>query len=318
MKVVEHLAQAQTPLISVEIIPPKRGANIQRLYEAVESIRPFNPPFINVTSHSAEVAWEEQRDGTFKRRVRRKSPGTFGLCAAIKYKFDIDPVPHLLCQGFTKEETEDALIELNYLGIENILAIRGDGKYKKRVAQDRSVNEYASDLVEQLVQMNNGTYQEELMDAAKTDFCVGVACYPEKHFESPNPDFDLSILKKKQDLGAHYAISQMFFDNQKFWNFHEKARSEGVHIPILPGLKILTSKRQLSNIPRHFFVDIPSEITERIMAAKSREEVIKEGVDWAFKQTVDLLENGMPGVHFYIMQNTGPFLMLMDKLRKYL
>ena len=318
MKVTEHLDRASNPLISVEIIPPRRGGKIQKLYDAVESIAPLNPPFIDVTSHSAEIIWEEMKDGTFKRRVKRKSPGTFGLCAAIKYKWGIDPVPHILCNGFTKEETEDALIELNYLGIENILAIRGDSTVKKNHRADRSVNEYAIDLVEQVKHMNQGHYMDDLIDVDPTNFCVGVSYYPEKHFEAPNLDFDMNILLQKQAKGADYGVSQMFFDNQHYHNFTKRAKEKGVTIPMIPGLKILTSQKQLTSIPRVFHVDIPTELTDRLMKATTRQKAVDEGIEWAFKQTIDLLEKGAPCVHFYIMQRTTPFIKLMDKLKKHL
>lgn len=316
MKVVEHLANAKNPTISVEIIPPKRGGNIEDLHRAIESIKEFNPPFIDVTSHSSEAIYEEMPDGTFRKKVKRKKPGTFGLCAAIKYKYNIDPVPHILCEGFTREETEDALIELNYLGIENILAIKGDSKIRKPVRSDRTVNRYATDLVDQISNMNQGQYlDDDLIDAAKANFCVGVACYPEKHFESPNMKFDLQILKEKQEKGADYAVTQMFFDNEKYYEYVKAARDEGITIPIVPGLKILTRKSQLSRIPSIFHVDIPEEFSEKMMAAKTRDEERAVGVEWAAKQALDLMEKSNPYVHFYIMQNTRPFLEMMDQLR---
>lgn len=318
MKVTEHLDRATNPLISVEIIPPRRGFNIQKLYDAIESIRPFNPPFIDVTSHSAEVIWEEMKDGTFKKRVKRKSPGTFGLCAAIKYKYGIDPVPHMLCNGFTKEETEDALIELNYLGIENVLAIRGDSTVKKDHRPDRTVNTYAMDLVEQVHGLNHGKYIDDLIDATPTDFCVGVSFYPEKHFEAPNLDFDTNVLKQKQDRGAQYGVSQMFFNNEHYHQFQEAAKKKKITIPLIPGLKILTLQKHLTSIPRMFHVEIPQELTERMLKADTREKKMEVGVDWAYNQTIDLLEKGAPCVHFYIMQNTTPFIKLMEKLKKHL
>lgn len=318
MRVIECLQSANKPTISVEIIPPRRGSNIQRLHQAIESILPFQPPFINVTSHAAEVMWEEMSDGSFKRKVKRKSPGTFGLCAAIKYKYNLEPVPHMLCGGFTREETEDALIELNYLGIENVLAIRGDKTNHRPIPQDRTINEYALDLVKQIACMNDGVYIDDLIDAAKTNFCIGVSCYPEKHFESPNSAFDLNILKQKMDAGAHYAVSQMFFDSSKYIEFVKAARAYGIDAPILPGMKIMTSKKQLTRLPSFFYIDIPEELTSRMMAAKTREEEIEVGVDWTYNQCVELLEFGVPYLHFYIMQKTGPFLKLMDRLKKIL
>lgn len=318
MKVTEHLDRATNPLISVEIIPPKRGADIQKIYQAVESIKPFNPPFIDVTSHAAEAFLEEMSDGSFKRRVKRKSPGTFGLCAALKYKFNIDPVPHILCNGFTREETEDALIELNYLGIENLLLIRGDGKITKESNKDRSINRYASDLVDQVAHMNKGKYLDDLIDSSPTDFCVGVSYYPEKHFEAPNLGFDLDKLILKQKMGAHYGVSQMFFDNKVYLDYVARAKAAGITIPLIPGLKILTGPGQLKTLPSIFHIDIPTELTERILAAKTREQCIEVGVEWAYQQTLGLLEAGVPCVHFYIMQNTSPFIKLMDKLKKHL
>ncbi|MFN0204334.1 MAG: methylenetetrahydrofolate reductase [Bacteroidia bacterium] len=318
MKVTEHLANAKKPLVSVEIIPPKRGGNLQQIYDAINSIKHYEPAFIDVTSHAAEVMWEEQKDGKFKKKVRRKSPGTFGLCAMIKYRFNIDPVPHLLCGGFSKEETEDALIELNYLGIENILAIRGDKVAHRDIPNDRHINRYALDLVQQIHDMNHGTYLDELIDAQPTNFCVGVAYYPEKHFQAPNLNFDLDILKKKVAAGADYGASQMFFDTQKYIDFCNKAKSEGINIPLIPGMKILTGKKQLAVLPEIFRLDIPQELTERMLAAKTREQEIEVGVEWTYRQCLELLEFGVPCLHFYIMQNTKPFLMLMDKLNKQL
>ncbi|MCK5801094.1 MAG: methylenetetrahydrofolate reductase [Deltaproteobacteria bacterium] len=313
MKVTEHLDRADEPLISVEIIPPKRGANIADFHRAVESIVPFHIPFINVTSHAADVEWQEQPDGSYRRRVKRKSPGTFGLCAMIKYKYNIDPVPHILCRGYSREETEDALIELNYLGIENILAIRGDGAIRP-VRAGRTANVHASDLIEQIQHLNEGRYQDDLMDPAPTSFCVGAACYPEKHFESPNLAFDLQTLRQKEELGATYVVAQMLFDNGPFFDFVARARAAGITIPILPGLKIVTSKRQLTSIPAAFHVDIPEELTESILAAKSPREVREIGIAWAEKQTRELMDAGLPGIHFYIMQKTGSFVRLMDRL----
>ena len=313
MKVIEHLATAKNPHISVEIIPPKRGSNIHQLYKAIESVLPYKPAFIDVTSHAAEAILEEMPDGTIKRRTKRKSPGTFGLCAAIKYKYNIDPVPHLLCNGFTREETEDALIELNYLGVENLLLIRGDGQPRKDSA-GRTTNNYALDLVKQVANMNQGIYQDMLIDAHPANFCIGVAAYPEKHFESPNLNFDIENLLAKQNAGAEYAVCQMFFSNQYYFSFVEYARKKGVTIPILPGLKILTSKKQLNSIPRSFFVNLPDALVSEILDAPDDKTVLEIGINWTFQQSIELLETGINHLHFYIMQNTTPFIRLMDKL----
>ncbi len=317
MHVADYLRSVKNPTVSVEIIPPKRGGNLAQLEKAIQSIVPLNPPFIDVTSHAAEVIWEELPGGTYRRKVKRKSPGTFGLCAAIKYKYEIEPVPHILCGGFTKEETEDALIELNYLGIENILAIRGDKQNLRQLPKDRTVNKYAVDLVKQIVDMNRGQYLDgDMMDVSKTNFCIGVAYYPEKHFSAPNLQFDLQAFKEKVDAGAKYGVSQMFFNTQKYLEFRKMVRDNGMEVPLVPGMKIITSKRQLTRLPSIFHIDIPEELCDRMMATKSRAEEIQVGVDWAYKQCLELLDAGIPYLHFYIMQNTKPFVMLMDKLKK--
>lgn len=318
MRVIDHLQHASQPFISVEIIPPKRGSNIQQIYKAIESILPYKPAFIDITSHAAEVLYEEMPDGSYKRRTKRKSPGTFGLCAVIKYKFGIDPVPHILCTGFTREETEDALIELNYLGVENLLLIRGDSTYKKPIAEGRTTNAYASDLVQQVHAMNQGQYLDQLIDAGKSNFCIGVAAYPEKHFEAPNLAFDTQNLLRKQQNGAHYAVSQLFYDNQYFDAYVQQARSAGVTIPIIPGLKVLTKKAQLTSIPRVFFINMPDELVGRVMAAKDDAEVQEVGIEWAYRQSIDLLDKGHRCLHFYIMQQTAPFTKLMTRLGKHL
>lgn len=279
---------------------------------------PYRPPYIDVTSHAAEIIWEEMPDGSFKRRVKRKSPGTFGLCAAIKYKFGIDPVPHILCAGFTREETEDALIELNYIGIENLLLIRGDSDTKKPTPEGRSTNRYAVELVAQAHAMNEGHFLDKLLDAKPTDFCLGVSAYPEKHFEAPNLAFDIEQLRQKQAAGAHYAVTQMFFDNPKFFEFEAKAKAAGVSFPIIPGLKIITKKNQLSNIPRAFYVNFPDELVERVLACPDDKAVEAVGIDWTYNQAVELLEKGAKNLHFYIMQQTDPFVALMERLKKHI
>lgn len=277
---------------------------------------PFNPPYIDVTSHAADVIYEETKDGSFVKRVKRKSPGTMGICAALMYKFDIDPVPHLLCSGFTREETEDMLIELNYLGVDNVLLLRGDSKTLKKPGPERTVNKYATDLVDQVKKMNEGVYLGELIDAEPTDFCIGVSAYPEKHFEAPSLDYDIHKLLLKQEAGAEYAVTQMFFDNKKFYAFVDKARKAGVTIPIIPGMKILTRKTHLHRIPGIFHCDFPEELVKDIDDAADNKEVLKVGVDWAYKQSLDLIANGYNNLHFYVMQYTKPFRLLMDRLSK--
>lgn len=315
MKVIEHLECCENPRISFEIIPPKRGGDIKALLSTIEDIAKYNPPFIDITSHAAEVVYEETPQG-IQRKIKRKRPGTLGICALIQNKFNIDAVPHVLCQGFTKEETEDFLIELSYLGIQNVLAIRGDEKgYKKPLQHGRTANEYAVDLVKQIKNMNAGIYLErELLDAKPTDFCIGVAGYPEKHFEAPNLIIDLKFTKEKIDAGADYIVTQMFFDNAKFYNYVKMAREIGINVPIVPGLKIITSKSHITSLPKNFYIDIPVDLAEEVMKAKN-EHVIDIGVEHAAKQVEDLFGNGVKLVHFYIMQNSAPVKKLMSRLK---
>ena len=315
MKVIEHLQKARQPLISFEIIPPKRGGDIKGLLAAVDDIARYKPPFVDITSHAAEVIYEESSQG-IKKIVKRKRPGTLGICALIQYKYDIDAIPHVLCQGFTREETEDFLIDIQYLGIENILAIRGDeSDYQKPLLHGRTVNLHAADLVRQIADMNHGRYLEDsLLDARPSDFCIGVSGYPEKHFESPNLKADIRYVKEKIEAGASYIVTQMFFDNRYYFNFAQACREEGITVPIIPGLKILMAKNNLTTLPRNFHVTIPEELAEEVSAANP-EHVLEVGVNWAVKQLEELLNRKVPAVHFYIMQNSTPIKMLMNKIK---
>lgn len=315
MKVTEHLERATKPLISYEIIPPLRGGNVQDLLGLIEDLAPYEPPFIDTTSHGAEVSYEETASG-IERKVKRKRPGTLGVCALIQNKYNIDAVPHVLCLGFTREETEDFLIELNYLGIDNVLAIRGDENgFRKPLQYGRSANEYASDLVKQIADMNRGKYIEEsLVDAEASDYCIGVAGYPEKHFEAPNMETDLRYTKAKVDAGGDYIVTQMFFDNQYYFDYVEACRRIGIEVPIIPGIKILTTKNQLKSIPKKFFCEIPSDLADEAEAAKP-EHVLEVGVEWARRQAEDLLNRGVPSLHFYLMQSSKAVTMLMDRLK---
>jgi len=315
MKVIEHLAKAKEPLISFELIPPMRGGDIISLLSVLDDIVKYNPPFIDITSHSAEVVYEETPQG-IKKIIKRKRPGTLGICALIQNKYNKDAVPHILTNGFTREETEDFLIELKYLGIENVLAIRGDDHgYQKPVPQGKSVNPYAVDLVKQIVAMNNGKYLEEgLLDAKPSDFSIGVAAYPEKHFEAPNLMSDIRYIKQKVDAGADYIVTQMFYDNKAYFKYLDLCRKEGIKVPIIPGLKILTTKAHLINIPKNFYVSIPDELVEEVSAAKP-EHILDVGVEWAAKQVEELLNRNVPSIHFYIMQNSKPVKKLMQRLK---
>ncbi len=303
MKVTEHLAQAKRPLISFEIIPPLRGGVLASLVQLIEDLVEHNPPFIDITSHAAQVVFEETTTG-YERRIKRKRPGTLGVCALIQNKYNIDAVPHVLCQGFTREETEDFLVELRYLGIQNVLAIRGDGSdYKKPLNHGRTRNIYAIDLIEQINKMNQGKYLEDLLDADKSDFCVGAAGYPEKHFEAPNMDADIGWVKKKVEAGADYIVTQMFFDNDKYFSFVDQCRAAGIEVPIIPGLKVLNRKSHIRSIPRTFYCDIPTPLADGILGAK-KGHVEDVGVEWATKQAKELLDKGVPSLHFYVMQSS--------------
>jgi methylenetetrahydrofolate reductase (NADPH) len=315
MKVTEHLQRAKKPLISFEIIPPLRGGNVSSLLRLIEDLARYDPPFIDATSHGSQVTYEETDSG-IQRKVKRKRPGTIGVCALIQNKYNIDAVPHVLCLGFNREETEDFLIELRYLGIDNVLAVRGDENgFRKPLQYGRSANEYASDLVSQVAAMNRGRYlEEDILDADPTDFCIGVAGYPEKHFEAPNLETDVGRTKAKVDAGGDYIVTQMCFDNQRYYAYVEACRQAGIEAPILPGLKIITTKQQLRTLPSRFHCDIPAELANEIEAAKP-EHVMEVGVEWALKQAEDLLDRGVPSLHFYLMQSSRAINLLMERLR---
>jgi methylenetetrahydrofolate reductase (NADPH) len=315
MKVVEHLDRASRPLISFEIIPPLRGGNLPGLLALIDALKEFDPPFIDITSHAAEALYEETRDG-IKRRIKRKRPGTLGLCALIQNKYRIDAVPHMLCHGFTREESEDFLIELRYLGIDNVLAVRGDDSgYVKPLLNGRSANRYAHELVEQIIAMNHGRYlEQDLLDADPSDFCVGVGGYPEKHFEAPNLDTDIAHTKQKVAAGAEYIVTQMFFDNADYFRYVDLCRAAGITVPIIPGLKILTSRAQVTSLPRTFFISLPDSLTEEALAADPK-HVSDIGVEWAIRQTEDLLAKGVPSVHFYIMQSSEAITKVLGRVK---
>ncbi|MBK7630797.1 MAG: methylenetetrahydrofolate reductase [Ignavibacteriales bacterium] len=315
MRVIEHLENAKKPLISFELIPPKRGGDIKGLLSVLDDITKYNPPFIDITSHAAEVIYEETSTG-IQKKVKRKRPGTLGICALIQNKYNIDAVPHVLTKGFTREETEDFLIELDYLQIQNVLAIRGDDSgYEKPIPEGKSKNRFASELVSQIMNMNSGKYLEDsLLDARPTDFCVGVSGYPEKHFEAPNLKTDIKFVKEKVDAGADYVVTQMFYDNKYYFKFVESCNEIGIKAPIIPGLKILTSRAHLTSVPKNFYINIPDQLADEVMAAKP-EHVTDIGIEWAAKQVEELLNRNVPSVHFYIMQNSKPILKLMERLK---
>lgn len=304
MKVTQHIEQAHgKTLFSFEILPPVKGKSIESIFKVLDPLMEFKPSFINVTYHRSEQTFKKRIDGSFDKIDIRKRPGTVGICAALMNHYKVDAVPHLICGGFSKDETENALIDLNFLGIDNVLALRGDApKNEKYFMPDPHGHHFAIDLVKQIEQLNSGIYvEEEIVDGGKTDFCIGVAGYPEKHFESPNPDIDIMHLKQKIDAGADYVTTQMFFDNQKYHQFVQRCRELNITVPIIPGLKPLTSKRQLSTIPSVFHVDIPTDLANEIMKCKTDADSDKVGEDWLVEQTKDLLRSGAPVIHFYTL-----------------
>jgi methylenetetrahydrofolate reductase (NADPH) len=316
MKVIEHLRQATEPLISFEIIPPLRGGNLRELLGLIEDLADHRPPFIDITSHAAQVVYEEEAGGGLRRKVKRKRPGTLGVCALIQNKYDIDAVPHVLCEGFTREETEDFLIELRYLGIDNVLAVRGDESTYKKPLQGRSVNPYAEDLVRQIADMNAGRYlQEDLLDAEPSDFCIGVGGYPEKHCESPNLETDIERTKAKVDAGGEYIVTQMFFDNRHYFDYVDRCREAGIEVPIVPGLKILGTLKQLQTLPRSFYCEIPYELSRRVATATNDREAEEIGIDWAVRQSEELLARGVQSLHYYVMQSSRSVNQVMERLQ---
>jgi methylenetetrahydrofolate reductase (NADPH) len=303
MKVIDHLNNAQSTLVSFEILPPLKGKGINALWEHLDPLMEFKPSFINVTYHRSESMFKRKMDGTFDKVEVRKRPGTVGICAAIMNRYHVDAVAHLICGGFSKQETEDALIDLNFLGVDNVLVLRGDApKNESFFEPEPGGHKFAIDLLNQVTNMNNGIYlEEDLKNAVKTNFCIGVAGYPEKHFEAPNMQTDLAFLKAKVDAGAEYVTTQMFFDNEKYFQFVKCCRDAGITVPIVPGLKPVSTKKQLNIIPRTFHVDIPEELSNEIMKCKTDADVAIVGTEWLLKQSKELKEAGVPVLHYYTL-----------------
>ena len=304
MKVVDHIKKAAgKTLFSFEILPPLKGQNIQSIFDHIDSLMEFQPPFIDVTYHREEYVYKELSGGLLQKKVVRKRPGTVGICAAIQNKYEVDAVPHILCGGFTREDTENFLIDLDFLGIDNVLALRGDAvKNETYFSAEKEGHTYAKDLVKQIVGLNKGEYlDDELLNKSKTNFCIGVAGYPEKHMEAPSLDQDVLRLKEKVDAGACYVVTQMFFDNNKYFEFVDKCRKAGITVPIIPGLKPLATKKQLSILPHRFHVDLPDELTLEVLKCTSKEEVRQVGVEWCIQQSKELIKGGAPVLHYYSM-----------------
>jgi len=301
--VLDLINSSKRPLFTFELLPPLKGHSIDRIYHTIEGLMEYAPAYINFTSHRNEVVLMERPDGLMEKRVTRKRPGTIALAAAVKYKYNVNVVPHVLCGGFTKEETENVLIEMNFLGINDVLALRGDPPKGSRVfLPEKEGHTYTSDLVKQISDMNTGKYLDpDLKNASPTAFCVGVAGYPEKHFEAPNLKTDLMNLKRKVDAGAQYVVTQMFFDNARFYAFRDACREAGITVPIIPGIKPVSALNDMSLLPQTFHIDIPEELVHEFSKCKTDEEVRETGIEWSTVQSRDLLKNEVPGIHYYTL-----------------
>lgn len=303
MKVTDHIKQAKgETLFSFEIIPPKKGKNIQELYDNIDPLMEFNPPFIDVTTSREEYVYIE-KGGLLDRKITRMRPGTVGICAAIKHKYNVDTVPHVLCGGFTKEETEYVLVDCHYLGIDNVMALRGDAmKHQTYFEATNGGHQYAKGLVEQIQNLNQGKYLHDVVETDdKSDFCIGVAGYPEKHIEAPSLQSDLKRLKEKVDAGADYVVTQMFFDNQKYFEFVKAAKDIGIDVPIIPGIKPIAISKHLQLLPQVFKIDLPEELISAVEKCKDNKEVRQVGVEWCIQQSKELIDFGVPVLHYYSM-----------------
>ncbi|PKG49890.1 MULTISPECIES: methylenetetrahydrofolate reductase [NAD(P)H] [Olleya] len=304
MKVTEHISRGEGKTqFSFEILPPLKGQHIQKIFDNIDPLMAFNPPFIDVTYHREEYVYKDLGDGLLKKQVVKKRPGTVGICAAIQNKYNVDAIPHILCGGFTKEDTENFLIDLDFLNIDNVMALRGDAvKTETYFTPEKEGHAYASDLVKQIAALNKANYlDDQLLNCSATDFCVGVGAYPEKHMEAPSLDSDIHFLKKKIKNGAEYVVTQMFFDNEKYFQFVDKCRSEGITVPIIPGLKPISTLKQLNVIPHRFHVDLPEALIKSIIKCKTNVEVRQVGIEWCIQQSLELKKAGLPMLHYYSM-----------------
>ena len=304
MNVLDHINNAKDKTqFSFEILPPLKGQDIQSIFTSIDPLMEFNPPFIDVTYHREEYVYIEMENGLLKKQVVKKRPGTVGICAAIQNKYSVDAIPHILCGGFTKEDTENFLIDLGFLGIDNVMVLRGDAvKSETYFKPEKKGHRYASELVTQINDMNHGKYLDDgLLNTTNTNFCIGVAGYPEKHLEAPSIDSDIHFLKKKINNGASYIVTQMFYDNKKFFEFVDKCRLAGINVPIIPGLKPISTKRQLNLIPHRFSVDLPDDLIMEVVKCKDNDAVRQVGVEWCIDQSKELLKYGVPILHYYSM-----------------
>ncbi|GAB3567138.1 methylenetetrahydrofolate reductase [NAD(P)H] [Spirosoma luteolum] len=303
-KITDHIKAANgKPIFSIEVIPPIKGDTLKSLLDNIEPLMEFKPPFIDVTYHREEYIERPLPDGTIQKIVTRKRPGTIGICSAIMHRFGVDAVPHVLCGGFSRDETEDFLIDLNYIGIDNVLVLRGDPAkpFSTFKAKDNGYS-YASELVAQVADMNQGRYlHADDTTLTASNFCIGVAAYPEKHFEAADHDIDFQYLKQKVDKGADYIVTQMFFDNQKYFDFVDRCRQAGITVPIIPGLKPISTRRQLEVLPRLFHLRMPDELTQAVSACENDQQARQVGIEWSIQQARELVAAGAPVLHFYTM-----------------
>ncbi|NRB62812.1 MAG: methylenetetrahydrofolate reductase [NAD(P)H] [Saprospiraceae bacterium] len=315
MKVTEYFEKANgKTLISFEILPPLKGGGMQDIFATLDPLMEFKPPFIDVTYHREEFLYKRRDSGYYEKVAIRKRPGTVGICAAIMHRYGVDAVPHLICGGFTEEDTENALIDLNFLEIKNVLALRGDARaFESKFVPEDGGHHYALDLIKQIQRMNKGKYLDKnIENGVKTDFCIGIAGYPEKHFEAPNMDIDLEYTKMKVDAGADYIVTQMFFNNDAYFNYVDKCRAAGINVPIVPGLKPLTKKYQLASIPRHFFIDLPDTLAREVANAKSAESRRQVGIEWCIEQSKELKAKGAPCLHYYTMGDAATIRKIVE------
>ncbi len=305
MKVTEHIKEAKETLFSFEILPPLKGKSIQSIYDGIDPLMEFKPKFVNVTYHREEFIYKERENGLLEKIAIRKRPGTVGICAAIMNKYQVDAVPHLICGGFSREETENALIDLQFLGIDNVLALRGDSiKTESSFRPHPDGHAFAEDLIHQISDMNKGNYMMDDVQLEPTDFCIGAAGYPEKHFEAMNLAFDLQNLKRKVDAGAEYIVTQMFFDNKKFFSFVEECRKIGIAVPIIPGLKPIKNLTHISFLPKFFHIDYPIELSSELLKCKDNKSAEQVGIEWGIQQSKELKAAGVPCIHYYTMSNS--------------
>ncbi|HCI54596.1 MAG TPA: methylenetetrahydrofolate reductase [NAD(P)H] [Bacteroidales bacterium] len=303
MTVIELIKKAKGPLFTFELLPPLKGHSIERIYNTIDRLMEYQPAYINFTTHRNEIIYRDRPDGLLEKRVVRLRPGTVALAAAVKYKYNITVVPHILCGGFTREETENVLIEMRFLGINDLLALRGDPQKGSRVfIPEKNGHTHTWELVKQIADMNKGKYLEDTLENAEpSSFCIGVAGYPEKHFEAPNKQVDMEHLKMKVDAGAHYIVTQMFFNNEHFYRFRNECREAGIDVPIIPGLKPISALNDINLLPQTFHVEIPNELVNVLKKCKTDEEARETGIDWATMQSKDLIKNGVPGIHYYTL-----------------